>query len=180
VAGREAGRVGGGGPLPGCSLRHPRVPCNARVFLEAPTCSQAGRTRIARSRRATDNGRTMADSAVPFDRVVLHLKDSRRVVLEPDEIYYLEAAGDETIVRKRGRRTLLDVRSLAEVSEAIARFHFHRVHDKWAVNLRRVSEIRLQRDGRDWEVVMRPPVNRVIPVSRRRLRGLLARFGSSP
>ena len=29
----------------------------------------------------------------------------------------------------------------------------------------------------DWEVVLRPPVNRVIPVSRRRLRGLLARFG---
>jgi len=122
----------------------------------------------------------MADPAVPFDRVLLHLKGSRRVVLEPDEVYYLEAAGDETIVRKRGRLTLRDVRSLAEVSEAFARFHFHRVHDKWAVNLRRVGEIRLQRDGRDWEVVLRPPVNRVIPVSRTRLRGLLARFGSSP
>jgi DNA-binding LytR/AlgR family response regulator len=122
----------------------------------------------------------MANPAVPIDRVLLHLKGSRRVVLEPDEVYYLEAAGDETIVRKRGRRTLLDVRSLAEVMAALTPFHFHRVHDKWAVNLRRVREIRLQRDGRDWEVVLRPPVNRVIPVSRGRQRGLLRRLGSSP
>ncbi|MHC4100754.1 MAG: hypothetical protein ACYS15_20135 [Planctomycetota bacterium] len=47
----------------------------------------------------------MASPAVPFDRVLLHLKGSRRVVLEPDEVYYLEASGDETIVRKRGRRS---------------------------------------------------------------------------
>jgi hypothetical protein len=35
----------------------------------------------------------------------------------------------------------------------------------------------VQRDGRDWEVVLRPPVNRVIPVSRARLAGLMRRFG---
>jgi DNA-binding LytR/AlgR family response regulator len=119
----------------------------------------------------------MPDSAVPFDRVLLHLTGSRRVVLEPDEIYYLEAAGDETVVRKRGRRTLRDVRSLGEVMDTLERYHFHRVHDKWAVNLRRVQEVRVQRDGRDWEVVLRPPVNRVIPVSRARLAGLMRRFG---
>ncbi len=45
------------------------------------------------------------------------------------------------------------------------------------MNLRRVREIRRQRDGRDWEVVMQPPVNRVLPVSRARLPGLLRHFG---
>ena len=57
--------------------------------------------------------------------------------------------------------------------------HFHRSHDTWAVNLRRIREIRPQRDGRDWEIVMLPPVNRVLPVSRRRLPGLMRRFGDS-
>jgi hypothetical protein len=39
-----------------------------------------------------------------------------------------------------------------------------------------VKEIRLQRDGRDWEVVMQPPVKGVLPVSRGRLSGLMAEF----
>ncbi len=66
------------------------------------------------------------------------------------------------------------------MSQVLAEFephHFHRIHDKWAVNLRRIHEIRLQRDGRDWEVVLRPPVNCVLRVSRPRLPGLLRRFG---
>ncbi len=113
----------------------------------------------------------------PPDRLLLHLKNSRRLVVEPDEIYYLEAAGDETIVRRRGRRTFRDVRSLGEVMPAFESSHFHRIHDSWAVNLRRVREIRPQRDGRDWEVVLKPPVNRVLTVSRRRLAGLMGRFG---
>ncbi len=110
-------------------------------------------------------------------RVLLHLKDSRRLVVEPDDVYYVEADGDETIVRRRGRRTLRDVRSLGEVMVVLEGCHFHRIHDRWAVNLHRVREIRPQRDGQDWEVVLHPPVNRVMTVSRRRLRGLMRRFG---
>ena len=111
------------------------------------------------------------------DRLLLHVSKSRRLVVEPDQVYYLEAAADDTIVRKRGRRTLTDVRTLGELIPLFERSGFHRIHDKWVVNLRRLKEIRLQRDGRDWEVVMQPPVNRVLPVSRRRLGGLLRRFG---
>ncbi len=115
--------------------------------------------------------------AMPGPARPLHLTGSRRIALDPHEIYYLEAAGDETIVRKRGRRPLRDVRSLGEVMAVFEPLGFQRVHEKWAVNVKRIGEIRLQRDARDWEVVLRPPVNRVIPVSRRRLRGLLAWFG---
>jgi DNA-binding LytR/AlgR family response regulator len=39
---------------------------------------------------------------------------------------------------------------------------FYRVHDKWCVSVERIREVRLQRDGVDWEVVIQPPVNRVI------------------
>ncbi len=102
-------------------------------------------------------------------QILLHLKQSRRLVVEPDEVYYLEASGDETIVRRRGCQTLRDVRALGEMMAVLERLQFHRIHDKWAVNLHRVREIRPQRDGEDWEVVLRSPVNRVLPVSRRRL-----------
>ena len=110
-------------------------------------------------------------------QVLLHLKQSRRLVVKPEEVYYLEAAGNDTIVRRRGRQTLRDVRTLGEMMSVLERLGFHRIHDKFAVNLHRVREIRLQRDGEDWEVVLRSPVNRVLPVSRRRLRSLWKRFG---
>ena len=121
----------------------------------------------------------MARPTSSLDRVLLHLKASRLVVTDPHDVYYLEASGDETIVRRRGRKTLRDVRSLGEVMPAFEPCHFHRIHDRWAVNLRRVREIRRQRDGRDWEIVLLPPVNRVLPVSRRRLPGLMGRFGDA-
>ncbi len=51
------------------------------------------------------NGVTMPGHARPAHPLLLHLTGSRRIALDPHEIYYLEAAGDETIVRKRGRGT---------------------------------------------------------------------------
>ena len=36
-----------------------------------------------------------------------------------------------------------------------------------------------EESGRDWEIVMLPPVNRVLPVSRRRLLSLMRRFGDA-
>ena len=112
-----------------------------------------------------------------LDRVLLHVSRGRRVAVEPHDVYYLEAARGETVVRKRGRRTIHDVRPLGEVAATMQHSHLYRIHDKWVANLRRVKEIRLQADGRDWELVMQPPVNRVLPISRRRLPGLLRRFG---
>jgi len=45
------------------------------------------------------------------------------------------------------------------------------IHRSWAVNLRRVREIRPAADS-GWEVKLDPPVNRVLPVSRRRVTAL--------
>ena len=120
---------------------------------------------------------SMPPNAPLLDRVLLHVTPLRRVTVKPDDVYLLEADRDDTIVRKRGRRTIRDVRPLGEIAAVFSRHGFHRIHDRWCVNLRRVREIRRQRDGRDWEVVMQPPVNRVLPVSRARLPGLLRHFG---
>ncbi|MEE8061497.1 MAG: LytTR family DNA-binding domain-containing protein [Gemmatimonadales bacterium] len=119
----------------------------------------------------------MPPAASIADRVRLHVTPARRVVVEPDDVYLLQADRNDTIVRKRGRRTIRDVRQLGQVTAVFSRHGFYRIHDRWCVNLRRVREIRRQHDGRDWEVVMQPPVNRVLSVSRARLPGLLRHFG---
>ncbi len=48
-------------------------------------------------------------------KVLLHLSGRRQRVVDADDIYYLEAQGDETDVRLRSARRLRDVRSLGEV-----------------------------------------------------------------
>ena len=48
---------------------------------------------------------------------------------------------------------------------------FAMIHRSWAVNLRRVREIWPAADS-GWEVKLDPPVNRVLPVSRRRVSAL--------
>ena len=72
-------------------------------------------------------------------QVLLHLERSRRLVVKPEDVYYLEAAGDDTIVRRRGRQTLRDVRTLGQMMVVLERLRFHRIHDKFAVNLHRIG-----------------------------------------
>ena len=98
-------------------------------------------------------------------RVLLHLADRRRRVIEADDIYYLEAQGDETDVRLRAARRLRDVRSLGEVLRDLGALGFVRIHNSHAVNPAHVREIRPAGSG--WEVRLEPPVSKVLPVSRR-------------
>ena len=68
------------------------------------------------------------------------------------------------------------VRQLSELIDAFEPLGFAQIHRSWAVNLRLVREIRPSADG-GWEVKLDPPVNRVLPVSRRRISALWDRFG---
>lgn len=110
------------------------------------------------------------------DRVLLHLADGRRLPVDPREVYLLDAEGGETLIRTRHAEPLVDVRQLAELVPLVEPYGFYQVHRSWAVNLYRVAEIRPTTTG-GWEVKLDPPVNRVLPVSRRRVAGLWARFG---
>ena len=111
------------------------------------------------------------------DRILLHLADGRRVPVDPGEIYLLETAEGDTSVRLRSRRRLRDVRRLGDLVELLAPHGFVRIHRSHAVNLRRVREIRPVGGG--WEVRMDPPVNRVLPVSRREASDLFAAYGDA-
>ena len=110
------------------------------------------------------------------DRILLHLQDGKRIPVDSKEIYLLEAEGGETLVRTRHAQPLTDVRQLSELIDAFEPFGFAQIHRSWAVNLRRVREIRPALKG-GWEVKLDPPVNRVLPVSRRRVSALWERFG---
>lgn len=108
--------------------------------------------------------------------ILLHLPDGRRLVTDPADIYYLEADGDDTLVRFRGRERVRDVHRLSEMAENLEKMGFVRIHRSYVVNPARVREIRHREDSRYWEVVLEPPVNRILPVSNSRLDGLLAAY----
>ena len=100
-------------------------------------------------------------------KALLHLAGRIRRVVDADDIYSLEAQGDETDVRFRGARPLRDVRSLGEVLSDLGPLGFVRIHRNHAVHAGRVCEIRPAASGSGWEVRLEPPVNLVLPVSRR-------------
>lgn len=112
-------------------------------------------------------------------RVLVHLDDGRRVPLEPKEIFLLEAHGDETELRTRGRRRLRDVRALGQVMARLPPGTFVQIHRSMAVNVDRVSEMRRRPNGRDWELRLEPPVNRVLPIARGRVPAVWAAYGEA-
>jgi len=110
------------------------------------------------------------------ERILLRLFDGRRLPVDPDEVYFLETAEGDTMVRLRSKRRLRDVREIRELMDVLAPHGFVRIHRSHAVNVRRVREIRPV-DGGGWEVRLDPPVNRVLPVSRREAPELFAAYG---
>ena len=111
------------------------------------------------------------------ERALLHLDERTRRALDPREVYLLEADGSDTLVRLRSSRRLRDVRQFPEVLAIFEPHGFVRIHRSHAVNLGRVLEVRLQADGRDWEVKLEPPVNLVLPIARGELSALWRAFG---
>ena len=105
-------------------------------------------------------------------------RDIRRPV-EPDEIYFLEATGEATLVRLRSARPGRDVRALGEICPILAAAGVLRIHRNHAVNVGRIAEIRRRDTDADWEVALEAPVNRVLPVARAHLKRLWAAFGEA-
>jgi DNA-binding LytR/AlgR family response regulator len=112
-----------------------------------------------------------------LDRVVLHVGDGERQVVDPTDVYYLEAQDEDTLVRLRSATPLVDMRPLSELLPHFTTHGFLQIHREYVVNLRRLRLIRRRDEGRDWEVKLEPPVNRVLPVSRGALADLWRAFG---
>lgn len=114
----------------------------------------------------------MGHQRISSPHVVLHLSDGNYEIVDLEDVYLLSAEGDATRVRLRGRRARTDVRPLGDFAK-LEEKGFFRIHRSYLVNLSRIRMVRRRDIGRDWEVVLEPPVNRVLPVSRDALPGLM-------
>ena len=111
-----------------------------------------------------------------LDRVVLHVSDGERRVVDPADVYFLEAQDEDTRVRLRSATPLVDMRPVGELLPHFAPHGFLQIHREHVVNLRRILLFRRRDEGRDWEVKLEPPVNKVLPVSRGALAKLWKAF----
>jgi DNA-binding LytR/AlgR family response regulator len=122
-------------------------------------------------------GKSPSNASGGGQRLLLHLSPGLRQAIDPDEIYFIEAVGDDTRVRTRSARPVRDVRPIAALEPVLLRHGFLRTHRNYLVNLRRVHQVRRRLRGEDWELKLDPPVNLVLPVSRGALAALWAAFG---
>lgn len=109
-------------------------------------------------------------------RFPIKSEPGRVILLEIDKIYYIEAEGDDSLVRTARKKVYPHIEPLDEVEARLPSPPFFRIHRSYIVNLDRVLELRA-RGERDYELKMDPPVNKVLPVSRRRYAELAELFG---
>ena len=50
-----------------------------------------------------------------IEKILVHFGDFVRKPIDPADVYFLEAVGDQTLIRTRSARPLRDVRSLGEL-----------------------------------------------------------------
>ena len=91
----------------------------------------------------------------------------RITLLAIQQIFYIEAEGDDCLLRTARAKLYRHIEPLEEVEPRLPSPPFFRIHRSYIVNLNRVMELRL-RGERDYEVKMDPPVNKALPVGRDR------------
>lgn len=125
--------------------------------------------------RKTRNSGSALATGERGGRLLLHLGPGLRRAIDPDDIYFVEATGDDTEVRTRAARALRDVRPIGVLEAPFLRQGFLRTHRNYLVNPRHVREVRRRSGGEDWELMLDSPVNLVLPVSRSARRAPWAR-----
>ncbi len=112
-----------------------------------------------------------------FDlRFPVKSEPGRVVLLEKSQIFYVEAEADDSLIRTARKKRYRHSERLDQVEARLPSPPFFRIHRSYVVNLNRVLELR-SRGNDEWELKMDPPVNKVLPVSRRRLPDLREMLG---
>jgi two-component system LytT family response regulator len=89
-------------------------------------------------------------------------------LIEIDGIFYLEAQGEDTLIRTKRKKPYKSVQRLGDLAKKLPAPVFVRCHREYIVNLNRVRVI-TPRASRDYDLRLDPPVNRRIPIARNRL-----------
>jgi len=109
-------------------------------------------------------------------RVPVHGSDGKIVFLDLAEVFYLEADGEDTLVRVHGRRPYRSRQRLSAF-EAILPPPFFRCHRTFIVNVDRVRSLERPAGERDYQLRLEPPVNTLIPLARGRHAGFRRLMG---
>jgi DNA-binding LytR/AlgR family response regulator len=89
-------------------------------------------------------------------------------LIEAGAIFYLEARQGDTLIRTRRKKPYRSVQRLHELAKRLSDAAFVQCHREYIVNLNRVRAL-TPRSSRDWDLRLDPPVNRLIPIARKRL-----------
>ncbi len=89
-------------------------------------------------------------------------------LIEIEGIFYLEAQGEETLIRTRRKKPYRSVQRLGELAKKLPAPAFVRCHREYIVNLNRVRSL-TPRKSRGYDLRLDPPVNSRIPIARDRL-----------
>jgi DNA-binding LytR/AlgR family response regulator len=89
-------------------------------------------------------------------------------LIEIDGIFYLEARGENTLIRTRRKKPYKSVQRMGELANKLPAPAFIRCHREYIVNLNRVRVL-TPRDSRDYDLRLDPPVNTRLPIARKRL-----------
>lgn len=92
-------------------------------------------------------------------------------LIEIDGIFYLEARGENTLIRTRRKKPYKSVQRLGELASKLPAPAFIRCHREYIVNLNRVRVL-IPRDSRDYDLRLDPPVNTRLPIARKRLEAI--------
>ena len=88
-------------------------------------------------------------------------------LVEWDQIFYVEAERDDSLVRTARKGLHRHLEPLHDLEPRLPSPPFFRIHRSYLVNLDRAFELR-QRGQGEYEIKMDPPVNKVLPISRNR------------
>ena len=89
-------------------------------------------------------------------------------LIEIDGIFYLEAQGDDTLIRTKRKKPYRSVQRLGDLAKKLPAPTYVRCHREFIVNLNGVCVL-TPRASRDYHLRLDPPVNRRIPIARDRL-----------
>lgn len=101
-------------------------------------------------------------------RLPLKIAPGRILLVEWEDIYYIEADGGDVIVRTARKKLLHGQEDLFRIEKRLPWPPFLRVHRSFVVNLNRVLSLETG-DSSSYQLRLDPPVNKIIPISRTRL-----------
>ena len=100
-------------------------------------------------------------------KVPLKIATGRYLLLDADEIYFIESDREGSFVRTARKRRYRSPKRLSVWEKDLRVSGFVRIHRSFLANVDRIREIRHRGDDpNDWEIKLEPPVNAVLPVGR--------------